>query len=786
MTARSTLRATTAALLLYPLAPALAQEAALAIEPEASESADEIIVTARRRSEDLQDVPVAVSVLGAAQLETTGTYNITRLTQLQPTLQFYSSNPRNSAINIRGIGAPFGLTNDGIEQGVGLYIDQVYYSRAASASFDFIDIEQIEVLRGPQGTLYGKNTTAGAVNITTRKPSFTPEARFELTGGNLDFIQAKGSVSGPLIGDVLAGRFAITGTSRRGTIFNTTTQNYVNEQRNLGFKGSLLFTGIDGLDLTFYADYNRQNAECCTQVFARVAPTRRSASRQFDALIAALGYEPPSRNAFDRLTDIDSDLQAKQDFGGVSLLAEYDIGGGTLTSVSAWRFWDWRPASDRDFLGIPITTISANPSNQRQISQEFRYSSKGGETFDYVIGIYGYRQTINTAGAQEQGSAASLFLLGPTTGNNPALLDGLRQDVDIRFDNNSLAAFGQLTWNITDTLRLQPGLRLNYDTKDASYNAVVSGGLANPTPAQLALQRSILAPQSYVARYRDFNVSYDVNLAWEPAQDVLVYASYARAFKSGGINLSGLPTDAAGNPALSVAEVAPEKVDHYEIGVKSQFWGKRATLNLTAFRTDIQDFQTTVTNGQIGVVRGYLANADVRSQGIEADLSLRPVDWFSSYVSIAYTDAEYTDFPDAPPPIELSGGSGAQLVPFVDISGQELPGVSKWAVSWGAEATLPLPGDGGREFYAGTDASYRSSFSSTATPSAFTRVDGYALVNFRLGYRTDDGFNVFGWMRNAFNRDYFEFLSLQPGNNGLIVGQVGDPRTYGITVSKKF
>ena len=164
----------------------------------------DIVITARRRNESLQEVPLAVSVIGDERLATTGSFNVSRLSQIQPSLQFYSTNPRNSAANIRGLGAPFGLTNDGIEQGVGVYVDQVYYSRIASTTFDFLDVERVEVLRGPQGTLYGKNTTAGAVNLISRPPSFQTEGRAELSLGNLDYVQARGSISGPLIADTLA------------------------------------------------------------------------------------------------------------------------------------------------------------------------------------------------------------------------------------------------------------------------------------------------------------------------------------------------------------------------------------------------------------------------------------------------------------------------------------------------------------------------------------------------------------------------------------------------------
>jgi iron complex outermembrane recepter protein len=227
--------------------------------PDAEGASETIVVTARRREESLQDVPLPVSVFSERQLTSTGAYNVARVAQIQPVIQFYSSNPRNSAINIRGLGAPLGLTNDGIEQGVGLYIDGVFQSRPAAAALDFIDVEQIEVLRGPQGTLYGKNTTAGAINIRTRAPRFSPEARVELSGGNYDFFQGKASVSGPLSA-TLAARLAVVGTTRRGTVRNIRTNRWTNSQDNFGLRGSLLFRGIEDLDLTLAVDWTRQRS----------------------------------------------------------------------------------------------------------------------------------------------------------------------------------------------------------------------------------------------------------------------------------------------------------------------------------------------------------------------------------------------------------------------------------------------------------------------------------------------------------------------------------------------
>ena len=762
----------------------------------------DIVVTARRRSETVQTVPIAISVIGGQALAEVGAYNVNRITQLQPSLQFYSTNPRNSAANIRGLGAPFGLTNDGIEQGVGIYVDQVYYARIAAATFDFTDTDRIEILRGPQGTLYGKNTTAGAINIYTRKPSFSPEARVELSGGNYDFFQGKASVSGPLIDDKLAIRLSTSITTRKGTIYNARLNDFQNSQDNESFRAQLFWQATPTLDLTLYGDYNRQNPKCCVQYYVRTGATQRPLTRQYAALAAAFGYQVPSTNAFDRVTDLDAIPSARQKLGGTSLVANLNLGGSTITSVTAYRFWDWVPNSDRDFIGLPITTVSANKSQQYQVSQELRIASNGTNTLDYVAGLFYFYQSIDTQGLQVQGSAASRFLLNPTSANAsiPSVLDGLTAVNTIGFTNTSAAAFGKLTWHVTPAFQVAGGLRLNYDKKDGSYVSVVTTGAGSTTLN--SDQRGVLAPQSYTPKFDKWNVSGDLTLAYTVAPTVHAYATYARSYKSGGINLSGLPLDAANNPILSSATVKPEKVNHFELGLKTQFFNRRATVNFAAFWTDIEDYQATVTNGQLGVLRGYLANAaKVRTRGIEIDSAFRPTSRFNLYANGAFTDAKYVKFIDAPCPPELSGGTTAAAGQITspagtaggispqncDISGQVLPGISKWAFSYGAEYDVPLQiGRLDGQVYLGYDGSYRSRFSSNPSASAYTNIDGYALSNFRLGYKTKGDFNVFAWVRNAFDQDYYEVLATQSGSTGLVVGQPGDPRTYGVTVSKSF
>ncbi|MEO6093105.1 MAG: TonB-dependent receptor [Novosphingobium sp.] len=799
----------------------------------ARDSSDDIIVTARRRQETAQEVPLAISVIGGEHIDNTGAFNVGRLQQLTPTLQFTSSNPRNTTLSIRGIGAPFGLSNDGFEQGVGIYVDDVYYSRAASSTFDFLDVQQIEVLRGPQGTLYGKNTTAGAINITSRQPTFDFEGRAEVTVGNLQFKQAKAAISGPL-SEKFAARIALSSTSRRGTILNVKSGNWINEQDNLGLRVQLLFRPNDNLNITLSGDYSVQDPECCGTVFARVTSTQRAANRQYNALSAAAnggaGYTVVSRNPFARLTDIDAELNAGNKIGGTALRVKWEMGPGTLTSVTAWRFWDWHPANDRDFTGLPITTKSQNPSQQNQYTQELRYNYSSPR-IDFVAGAFGYHQTVRTQGTEQLGSAASRWLLDPGTlaqapvgsancapsgagalACDPSVLNGVTAFNTIFLDNTSAALFGQVAWKVINGLTIQPGIRLNYDKKSGGYARRVFDGqgvqlfttdasgnpITSASNPRVFAQIDQLTPQVFTVKDSAWNFSYDLNVSYRVTPDILVYGTYAKTFKSFGINLNGVPNLANGQPALNVAKIKPESVNHFEIGIKSTFWNGKAVLNLAAYRTDIGDFQVLVNSGAVSTTRGYLANArKVRTQGVEAEFSLRPNERFHLYVNGAHTDARYVDFTGAPcPPGFSGGGSGTAAAPFgtpgnspasCTLSGSPLAGTSRWSASFGAEYNVPvtlLDKDG--EVYLGFDGNARTRFSSNPSPSAATDIAGYALSNFRAGFRTEHGIDVFGWVRNAFDRPYFELLQVAPGSTGLIAGQPGDPRTWGGTIKVQF
>jgi iron complex outermembrane receptor protein len=300
----------------------------------ATDSDADIVVTARHRNESSQGVPVAISVVGGDHIDSTGAFNVGRLQQLTPTLQFYSSNPRNTSVNVRGFGSPLGLTNDGIDQGVGIYVDDVYYSRVASSTFDFLDVKQIEVLRGPQGTLYGKNTTAGAINITSRQPTFDLEGRAEVSAGNYGYAQFKGAISGPL-SDTVAVRLAMSETRRNGTISNITPGQKDNNLSNLGLRAQVLWKPTSTLEVSLAGDYNHQNIVCCATVFVKNVQTQKALNRQYAAISAVQGYALPgiAQNHYNRISDVDALLRARQSIGGASLRARLDLGAGTLTSI---------------------------------------------------------------------------------------------------------------------------------------------------------------------------------------------------------------------------------------------------------------------------------------------------------------------------------------------------------------------------------------------------------------------------------------------------------------------
>jgi iron complex outermembrane receptor protein len=752
----------------------------IALSTEEENALVEVIVSSRRRIEKAQEIPIAVSVVTGKQAEQAGAFNVNRIKELVPSVQLYSSNPRNTGINIRSLGSPFGLTNDGIDPGVGFYVDGVYYARPAATTLDFIDVERIEVLRGPQGSLFGKNTTAGAFNITSRKPSFTSGADFEVSYGNYAYLQAKASVTGAL-SKKIAGRLSFSGTQRDGIIDNITTGKPTNTLNNQGIRGQLLYTPTENTNITLAGDITTQHNDGYAQVVAGVAPTQRAAYRQFNAIIADLNYQLPSLNAFDRKIDHDTPWRSNQDLGGASLNIDTKIGTGTLTSTTAWRFWTWDPSNDRDFTGLQVLAKSQNPSRQTQFTQEVRYAGQITSKISGVAGVFFIDQTSKTKGTEESGDAQWRFSQSTTNTalwKTPGLFEGYGIKTNAKIHSTSAAVFGQLDWAVTDRLHVLPGLRYNYDQKDADYDRKTYGGLQTNDPALIALKKLVYTDQAFTSDTDDTDFSGNITVSYKATEKINGYATYAKSYKPVGVNVAGLPS-LAGQPILELAVIKPEDVNHYEVGIKTSPL-KNSILNLTYFNTEIKDFQTNVQAAELGVNRGYLANADkVRVKGLELDASFIINKHFAVNGAATYTDGKYVKFTNAPLPLEETGAP----VAFKDVSGTDLPGVSKWAGSLGGEYTKDAKffSNTGK-FFIALDGYARSEFSSSPSASKYLIVDGYAIFNGRLGFRATEGLSVHIWGRNLLDKDYYEQLLPAGGNSGQYAGVIGDQRTYGITL----
>jgi iron complex outermembrane receptor protein len=516
---------------------------------------------------------------------------------------------------------------------------------------------------------------------------------------------------------------------------------------------------------------------------AGVVPTKRPAYRQFEQIIADLNYDLPSRNPFDRKVDHDTPWRSGNELGGVSLNLDAKLGRGTLTATSAWRYWNWDPSNDRDFTGLPVLNRSEGTSRHKNWSQEIRYAGDFSSRLSGVIGVFAIGQDLNTdpVHTEESGSAQWRFSQNSTSElwQTPGLLDGYGIRTKSRLQTLGAAVFAQVDWSITERLHVLPGLRYNYDKKEVDYDRKAYGGLQTDDPALLALKSVIYTDQAFTTDVDESNLSGQLTVAYKAANSVHTFATVSTSYKPVGVNLGGLPA-ANGEVLIDLAKIKPEYVTHLEVGVKTNPTDN-SKLNLTVYNTNITDYQTQVQSGQLGVNRGYLANAEeVEVRGAELDGNARVSKNFSFYGAFAYTDGKYVSFTNAPVSLEETGGESA----FTDISGGDLPGISKWAGSLGGEVLsnqVKFLGQDSKVFFA-FDTYYRSSFSSSPSPSRYLNIDAYALLNARAGFRATDGLSVFVWGRNLLDKDYFEQLLPAAGNAGHYAAVLGDPRTYGITL----
>ena len=474
----------------------------------------------------------------------------------------------------------------------------------------------------------------------------------------------------------------------------------------------------------------------------------------------------------------------------MSLIADWDYGSAILTSVSAWRYWDWDVANDRDYTGIPIQSIQRIPSRQDQYSQEFRVASNGDAKLRYLGGLYYFSQRITGQPTSIYGPEAAYWLLSPANFTVPIprnLLDGYGQIGDSRFEMKSYAAFGELNYDVTEKLIATVGLRYTYEDKDGTYATRVFGGAdltALPAATAAELNRaklSIFRPQSYAASDDGGSLSGRANLAYQATDNLMTYVSYAYGYKSGGLNMSGLPLDALNRPTLATAVIEDEKNKSYEVGLKYAMFDERATLNIAGYWTEVEDYQANVVSSlETAAIRSYPSNIpEVRVRGVEADLVARVFKGFTVRASVAYADGENTDYPAGPCPLEVQTAATVAC----DLTGQPLAGLSEWAGTLGFDYEAPF-GTGALLIH--VDSSSRSGYNSDTSVSRYTKIDGYNVTNASLGYRFGNGLEIDAFARNLFDTDYLTALTIQTGNSGLILGQPSDPRMVGATLRARF
>ncbi|WP_136473974.1 TonB-dependent receptor [Pseudomonas sp. DG56-2] len=723
-----------------------------------------VTVTARRREESAQDVPTPMSVLDGQALESQRVYRIQDLQQLVPSVNVAYMHARQSSVSIRGLGN--NPASDGLEGSVGLYLDNVYLGRPGMAVFDLMDIEQLEVLRGPQGTLFGKNTTAGVINISTRAPSFTPERSIETSVGEDGYFQTKGTLSGPL-SDELAGRISAYRTRSDGDIKNEYDGHTLNGGSRQGFRGQLLYKPNEQFNLRWIGDYNEEDSSAGTRLLYSTGPTINGVNR-YETRAKAAGATLIDGSK--RKVNLDSDQQVTVFQGGTSLEANWTLDNDfTLTSVSSYRWWDFTPRNDEG-LNVPAAYNSGVSVRDKQYSQEFRLASPTGGFFDYVLGAYYFGSDLDNNSFVYYGPQADIW-----NGTPAGALANVTTLGKGHIKTDSFALFAQGTWHLTERLDFTAGVRGTYEEKSAWVNRDAPVGGADVSGAAAAARQGrVGAYNSGDLNQYSSSPSGLLNLSYRFTEDLLGYATLSHGEKSGGVNLAVATAPVAGADSLLVGT---ERANNAELGLKSTLWDRRLQLNANLFWTEVHGYQTNAYDEANRVQ--YLTNAgSVRSRGVEVESTLVPIRGLTLNLNGSYNDVRYLSYKDAPcaPEVALQPGAPAAC----DLSGHQVVGASKWIGNANGQYQWDL--DNGLQPYVTASYAFRSKAVGTVEDSDFAQIPSYAVVNFSTGLRGDLGqgqWDVSLWLKNAFDKTYY--TTLWSAANGGYEGLAGTPRTLGVT-----
>ena len=743
-------------------APAPAPAAVVAQDNADADSPGDIIVTAQKRSQRLQDVPVAVSVISGAQIARLGGVNIESAQYLVPSLNFRKSGTAlNQSLYLRGIGTT--TFSIGGEPSVGTVLDGVVLSRSGEAFSDLVDIDRIEVLRGPQGTLFGKNASAGVISIVSKRPGKDwggfVEGGFFFDNGNEYRVRA--AIDAPF-SDKLAARVTGFYSKYDGNIYNDALGRRVNGYERYGVRGILVAEPSDTVTLTAIGDWRKSNDDCCAEVIG--APARNPDGSVYQNFLNRAATALPPL-AGDRSRTIRQNLltQALEKAWGLSLQADVELGDMTVTSITAYRVYDSNEIRDGDFLGQPYVGFQQShdfgPQTGNTFTQELRLTSPAHRTIEYVLGAFYSRADQDRQFTRRNAtcSASTLPISGVLTpcsfapGASTLTFPVGIANYGSTFTN--VAVFGQGTVNIAERFRLIGGLRFTVDQIDGRFArrtpvpgasnppfdqgvyASIGPGFPNGNPA---LANGVPFRQRATAD----NLSGKAGVQFDATRDVMMYATYARGYKGPGLNLF-FNLNANGTPPL-----APETADSYEGGIKSTLLDGRLTLNLAGYYAKYKNFQANNPDFVLGQRVTRFSNAGtISTRGFEADLLFRPLTDVSLSGGVAYTDARVDAF-RLPP-----GAPESDRVP----NGSRLPFAPKWKASLGGAYTWRTGGFADVEF--GAQGSYQSSQTSllVANPLivANSRIKSYGLLDLSVALVGRDNFYRVSFVaKNVFDTSF--------------------------------
>jgi len=731
---------------------------------------EEIVVTATKRAESIQDVPISISAYSGDFLEQSDIQTLQDLSLYAPNFTFAtSSQPTNARIIIRGIGS---VGNSAIETSVGVFVDGIYYPRPGSVLGNLLDIETAEVLRGPQGTLFGRNTAAGALNITTRDPSDQVEGYVQAGVGDYGAYSLEGVFNAPF-SDRVAGRVAAKYSERDGYGFNTLTDTEFGERDDLTVRAKL------GIDFTpnvygkLTLDYNEINTGGQT-----VELLPESASPGFDATLDALfGENATTVDGHDQIINQDHQDSVNDEQWGASFDIEWSMGSHTGRSITAVRDWQANNRESAIRLSGDVLPRIHNYETQT-VSQEFQILSPTDQPLTYVLGLFYYEEDFDIQEDFDAGADACIPVVFALTGGSlptalaclgmsqfPATASTYTQSL------TSTAAFAQATYGFTDRLSLTVGGRFTSDSKDAAFEQTTPNAIIG---SLFRAEESVPGLAS-----DDDAFTWLLSAKFDATDDVMLFATVSTGFKGGGFNSGGAGA-ALGEDARTFLE---ENSTNYELGMKSTLMDGRATANITLYRTELDDFQDRSFDGISFLTR----NAGKRTQsGFEADFVLNPVDPLMIFAGISYLDSTFDSFDSASP---LPGSTTPQ-----DLAGRTPHYSPEWQGSLVAEWRSTI-GSGNLEWFLRPEYTYigDQNVGANTNLNPQSNQKAYGLVNLRLGLAGGDGrWQITAYGKNLTDEGYCQVIYDQPLGaqfNGVnpvanTVPQrcsVGNPSTYGVT-----